>query len=146
MRSDFINMVRESDDMKFVSYEDIDFRERYVVTKQGYIISCYTMKPIKPAFKNGHDKYKRVVLMDSNGKQHMIFVHRIVAIAFIPNPNNYPIINHKDEDPSNNSVDNLEWCTYLYNCTYNDVNIKRGKRLSETIKRNGGHWNKGKKF
>lgn len=46
------------------------------------------------------------------------YVHRLVAEAFIPNPNNYPCINHKDENPMNNCVDNLEWCTYQYNNNY----------------------------
>ena len=45
-------------------------------------------------------------------------VHRIVAKAFFENPNNYPIINHKDENPQNNCITNLEWCTYKYNCNY----------------------------
>ncbi len=52
-------------------------------------------------------------------------VHRLVANAFIPNPENLPVLNHKDEDKHNNSVDNLEWCTSLYNNTYKDVHLKR---------------------
>lgn len=44
--------------------------------------------------------------------------HRLVAEAFIPNPNGYPIINHKDENPSNNRISNLEWCTHKYNNGY----------------------------
>lgn len=47
-----------------------------------------------------------------------IGVHRLVAMAFIPNPHSYPVVNHKDENPSNNHVDNLEWCTQKYNCNY----------------------------
>ena len=63
----------------------------------------------------------------------MFFVHRLAAQAFIPNPDNLPEINHKDENPGNNSVDNLEWCDRSYNNTYGtrqdkvrDTNIKNG--------------------
>lgn len=59
-------------------------------------------------------------------------VHRLVAEAFIPNPNNYPVINHKDEVKTNNNVDNLEWCTVLYNNTYGD----KLKRDAEAYKKN----------
>ena len=54
-------------------------------------------------------------------------VHRLVAKAFIDNPNNLPEINHKDEDKTNNRADNLEWCTTRYNLTYgNRLNCARG--------------------
>lgn len=51
-------------------------------------------------------------------KNKQCSVHRLVAMAFIPNPNNHPVINHKDENPSNNNVNNLEWCTIKYNNAY----------------------------
>lgn len=51
-------------------------------------------------------------------------IHRLVAEAFIPNPNELPFINHKDEDKHNNCADNLEWCTAKYNCNYGTHNLR----------------------
>lgn len=47
--------------------------------------------------------------------KYSVKVHRLVALAFLQNPNNYPIINHKDENKQNNHVSNIEWCTYRHN-------------------------------
>lgn len=58
------------------------------------------------------------VNIKKNGKYKCAKIHRIVAEAFIPNPNNYPAINHMDEDKTNNRFDNLEWCTNKYNNNY----------------------------
>ena len=67
------------------------------------------------------------------GKFKNYFVHRLVAEAFIPNPNNYPIVNHKDENPSNNCAENLEWCTVKYNTNYGSAIFKRKEKLKKTI-------------
>lgn len=64
--------------------------------------------------KNG---YYRVRLW-KNGKVKWFSVHRLVAETFLPNPNNLPCVNHKDENKLNNHVSNLEWCTYEYNNNY----------------------------
>lgn len=93
--------------------------------------------------------YMRIDLCAGNNKVSYI-VHRLVAEAFIPNPNNLPCINHIDEDKTNNRVDNLEWCTYKYNNAYSSIGqrsaIKRRgrpltdehkKNLSEALKKSG---------
>lgn len=70
-----------------------------------------------------------------NGTHKYVFVHRLVADAFIPNPDNLPIINHKDENPKNNHMDNLEWCTYKYNNNYGTIKERIGKAHSMKIGR-----------
>ena len=64
------------------------------------------------------------VSLYKNGKPKQYNVHRLVAIAFIPNPDNLPEVNHKDENRINNYVDNLEWCNRKYNCNYGARNSK----------------------
>ena len=84
--------------------------------------------------------YYRIILC-KNDKQKDFLVHRLVALAFIPNPNKLPIINHKDCCPSNNRADNLEWCNYSYNNTYKDAIAKRNEsRLKSNP--NGECWKK----
>lgn len=61
------------------------------------------------------------IFLNKNGKCVNYLIHRLVAQAFLPNPNNYPQVNHKDENKSNNKVENLEWCTKKYNLHYSNV-------------------------
>lgn len=73
----------------------------------------YKMKPFT-------DRYGYLCInMSQNGHLRKAQVHRIMALAFIPNPDNLPCINHKDENKKNNNIDNLEWCTVYYNNHYN---------------------------
>lgn len=71
-------------------------------------------------------QYEFVVLVDKNGNAHKESVHRLVAKTFIPNPHDYPEVNHKDENSLNNRVENLEWCSRQYNAEYS-----KGKRISQ---------------
>jgi hypothetical protein len=73
------------------------------------------------------DKYGYLkVSLSMQGIQRTERVHRLVAKAFIENPNNFPIINHKDENKTNNNVKNLEWCTPAYNVNYNGAAVRGG--------------------
>ena len=65
-----------------------------------------------------------VVHLRKEGISKFFKVHRLVAIAFISNPNNLPMINHIDENPFNSNVNNLEWCDYTYNNNYGTRNLK----------------------
>lgn len=64
------------------------------------------------------------ICISINGKPHHPSIHRLVAEAFLPNPDNLPCVNHKDEDRSNSILSNLEWCSYQYNRNYNKNKIK----------------------
>lgn len=79
--------------------------------------------------RKDRDGYLHVTL-GRDGKKTIYQVHRLVAAAFISNPNRYPVINHKDENPSNNRVENLEWCTVLYNNRYG-ARTKRAAKAKE---------------
>lgn len=87
--------------------------DRVVVRKNGWkqIIKGQMLKPFPL------HEYMQISLR-KEGKPHQYRLHRIVATAFIPNPDNLPEINHKDENKANNCVDNLEWCDRLYNLAY----------------------------
>lgn len=76
-----------------------------------------------------HDKGYKTVSLTKDGKTKSVFVHRIVAEAFIPNPDNLPMVNHKDEDKTNNFLENLEWCTASYNRTYGKAIEKHARKL-----------------
>ena len=70
--------------------------------------------------------YKVVCLSEDKFTRKYVTVHRLVATAFIPNPDNLPQVNHKDENKTNNHVSNLEWCTASYNVNYGNAAVERG--------------------
>lgn len=77
-----------------------------------------------------HSNGYKVVCLTKDGKSKTVFVHRIVAMAFLPNPENLPCINHKDEDKTNNFLENLEWCTHQYNMAYGTKPKKHSKWMT----------------
>ena len=87
-------------------------------------------KILKQSVKVGKCVYYKYVKLYKDGQYRQGYIHRMMAECFLPNPNNLPIINHKDEDGTNNRLDNLEWCTVEYNSNYGNAkrNMSRGKR------------------
>jgi hypothetical protein len=81
---------------------------------------------------NARGNYAEVSLY-KDGKATHHLVHRLVAEAFIPNPDNLPQVNHRDENKKNNCVDNLEWCTAKYNCNYGTI-ARRKRRFAQDKK------------
>lgn len=113
-----------------MNVKPIDGFPGYSVSDDGRVFS---------AFRGGRELkqqatvwgYKRVTLFSADKKPHYMAVHRLVAKAFIPNPNNYAQVNHKDENRVNNHADNLEWCTCSYNINYGHRNETVSKKLKK---------------
>lgn len=90
----------------------------YYIDISGNVYSNKTGKLIiMTPWEDSKKRYLMIGLM-KDGKRHKLLVHRLVAINFIENPNILPCINHKDNNPKNNSVENLEWCTQKENIHY----------------------------
>lgn len=101
---------------------------------------------LKPHLQN--NGYYYITLYKGNKRKNNL-IHRLVADAFIDNPNNYPIINHKDENKQNNNVENLEWCTYSYNVNYGTAieranENKKDYAVSDETRKKISEANKGK--
>ena len=106
----------------------------FLVSNKGRVKNGLTDKIVTPSLWG--DYYS--VILSHNFEKHgivskTITLHRLVVSAFIPNPNNLPYINHKNENKLNNEVENLEWCTPQYNRQYGSTT----KNMIETKKKNG---------
>ena len=102
---------------------NIENHPSYFISNFGRVFSKKSNKVMKNRVvsKNG---YQQITLDNSQ-----LLVHRLVAQAFIPNPNNLPCVNHKDENPGNNDFRNLEWCTYKYNSNYGTNQSRHSKKM-----------------
>lgn len=110
-------------------FKEIEEFPKYEVSNLGRVRNKNTGKILKTRKSNSGYLYV------SFWRDHNRFVHRLVAKTFIPNPNNYPEVNHINEDKENNCIDNLEWCDHKYNSNYGTRNIrsaiKRGLRVEQ---------------
>ena len=104
--------------------------ERYSISNYGRVKNNKTNK-IKSTFIN-NSGYKCVQLYNNNLMKHFL-IHRLVAEAFIPNPNNLSDVNHKNENKEDNTLDNLEWVSHKENCSYGERNKKAVIKNSRPI-------------
>ena len=110
-------------------WKDIEgYYGEYQISNYGRVKSFKTGEPKILKLKTNNKGYKWVTLF-INGIQSNLLVHRLVATHFLGNENNYKIINHIDENPSNNNVSNLEWCTY-------SDNVKKSSKFNNYYKMN----------
>lgn len=100
---------------------DIEGYFPYKINRNGDIINSITNKLKHKSLVR--DRY----MVSLNRKS--LYVHRLVAQTFIPNPNNYTVVNHIDEDPLNNHVDNLEWCTQKHNINHGTCQQRRSEKV-----------------
>ena len=109
----------------------IEGYDNYSVSSEGRVRNDKTGYILKPLLDTGG--YCQVKLCPNNRR---VSLHRLVANAFIPNPDNLPQVNHRNEDKTDNRVDNLEWCTPSYNINYGTC-VERGikNRTGKTAER-----------
>lgn len=117
-------MIEEMIDIK-------DYEGLYAVTRDGNVWSYKSKKFLKPD-NNGSGGYYYVNLY-KDGKGKNFRIHRLVAKAFIPNYDNLPEVNHKDEDKSNNCVENLEWISRIDNINYGTRTVRSAKNRSKSV-------------
>lgn len=122
-----ISSVKENFQMKENWKEIKGFNGKYYVSVNGEIYSVPAKRILKTCVSN--KGYELVCLKSPDGKRKQYTVHRLVALTFVPNPENLPLVNHKDENKLNNKAENLEWCTYSYNNTYGEHLSKKSRTL-----------------
>lgn len=114
----------------------VGYEGRYQVSSLGNVRSLKfkNQNITKTLAQKLSNKGYKVVQFSDKKRNKPALVHRLVAAAFIDNPNNYPIVNHKDENPQNNRVDNLEWCSYSYNRIYSmNIHPELRKELVDNL-------------
>lgn len=110
------------------SYEGL-----YKMSRDGIVLKNGRLKPMSQHLStNGYIN----VRLSKGGKTKTEGLHRLIALSFIDNPRNLPVVNHKDLNKLNNSIDNIEWCTQKYNLEHS-VSLGNTKPLSGKGEKNG---------
>ena len=110
-------------------FRDINgYEGLYMISDKGNVRSLITNKTM--ILRVNRAGYLQVCLC-KKGTKKWFLVHRLVAEAFVDNPNNYPCVNHINEDKTNNNASNLEWCTYKYNSNYGKNATIRNTRVNQ---------------
>lgn len=104
----------------------------YAATEDGKIFS-YKKKSFIDPHSYTHNGYKQIQLW-KNGKATNYKWHRLIAMTFIPNPNNLPQVNHVDENKDNNRVENLEWCTQEHNINHGTRNERASNKNKKRVR------------
>lgn len=117
----------------------VGYEDTHMVSNRGRVYSILSDKVLNQYISN--KGYCMVMLNHGGQDRHGKTVHRLVAEAFICNPNKHPVINHKDENKHNNCVDNLEWCDYAYNVAYSHTQEKAVQAKRKMVYQYDMNWN-----
>lgn len=101
-------------------------RTRYF-KERGYTFEYRFLKPVDNG--NGYLRFNWKL----NGKQKTVYLHKLVATAFVENPNGYKEVNHLDENKKNNYADNLQWVSHVENCNHGTRNKRVAEKTSKSI-------------
>ncbi len=114
------------------------FENSYQISNTGKVKSLERKVPskVKNTFQTIREKIRKTntttagyeyVVLSKDNTHKTLLIHRLVAEHFLDNPNNLQCVNHKDENKTNNNIENLEWCSYKYNNTYKSINLRKSK-------------------
>lgn len=111
-------------------WKDIpNYEGLYQISNLARVKSFHQNKPNGIILSYNVRQGYNTVQLHNKGDRHSYQIHRLVAEAFIPNPNNYPFINHIDENRKNNNIDNLEWCTQKMNVQHSAYKMRHPKSV-----------------
>lgn len=129
----YVDKITNLENYKKIKIINDDHYQNYMIDRKGNVINKNNILLCSQNNKN----YKSIKLKSSlTGREKRFKIHRLVSMTFLDNPNNLPIVNHIDENRSNNDVNNLEWCDSSHNICHsigksvNQINITDGKIIN----------------